>query len=164
MTKHGDLQRRIMKIIGQFYACKERDPKNENIEFSIILQPFKSDFCSIAIEKFKKMDSIRLVCILHTTPKIQETLKKLTTAEMQATMEQFNNLYHRQYKTDYIFSKNYTSIQNMKWFFIQNLSYQSLLDSIFVNTILAKEAVEFLIIMDKGMQTAEIDPNNTMYR
>ena len=164
MAKHGDLQRRIIKNISQFFPCKNMDIGNPEMEFSIRFQPFTNPFCIIAIEKFKKADSIRVVCILNTTPKIQKTLKKLTDAEKQVTMEQFNNLYHHQYKTDYIFSEGYTSIQNMKQFLIQNLSLQSVLDSIFSNIILAKEVVQYLIIMDKGMESAEIDPKNTMFQ
>lgn len=164
MAKHGDLQRRIIKNLSPFFPCKDVDIGNPEMEFSIRFHPFIGKFCTIAIEKFKKADSIRVVCILNTTPKIQKILEKLTDAEMKATMEQFNNLYHRQYKTDYLFAKDYTSIQNMKHFFIQNLSLQSVLDSIYSNIILAREVVQYLIIMDKGMESAEIDPNNPMFQ
>jgi len=164
MGKHGDLQRRITKMVSQFFPCAERDPGNEKIEFSLLIRPFKGEFCTFAIEKFKEMDSIRLVCILNTTPKIQKILKELTEADRQATMEQFTKLYQQQYKTEFIFSDGYKSIQNMKWFLIQNLSLQSLLDSIFQNVILARDAVQFLIIMDKGMESAETDPNSSIYR
>jgi len=164
MAKHGDLQRRIIKNFSPFFPCKDTDIGNPEMEFSIRLQPFKANFCTIAIEKFKKLDSIRVVCILKTTSKIQKTLKKLTDAEMQVTMEQFNNLYHRQHKTNYLFAKDYTSIQNMKHFLIQNLSLQSVLDSIYSNIVLAREVVQYLIIMDKGMEPAEIDPSSSMFQ
>ena len=164
MAKHGNLQQRIIKNISPFFPCKDIDIGNPEMEFSIRLQPFTANFCTIAIEKFKKVDSIRVVCILYTTPKIQETLKKLTDTEMRDTMEQFNKLYHRQYKTDYLFAKDYTSIQNMKHLFIQNLSLQSVLDSIYSNIVLAREVVQYLIIMDKSMESAEIDPNNPMFQ
>jgi hypothetical protein len=52
----------------------------------------------------------------------------------------------------------------MKYFFTQNLSYQYLLDSIFLNVLLVEETIKFLIIMDKGMESPKIDPNNSMYK
>lgn len=151
-------------MVNQFFPCNERVVDNQDMEFSILILPFKTDFCSFVIEKFKKIDHIRLVCMIKTTPKIQKILKELPENEIQLTMEEFDKLYHLQFKTDYIFSKNYESIQNMTYFPIQNLSTQSLVDSIFLNTILAKEAVKFLIIMDKGMETPEVDSNNSMYK
>lgn len=163
MVKHGELQKRILKMVSQFMPCEERAVDDKNIEFSLLLHPFTKDFCTFAVEKFKKMDSIRLVCILNTSPKIQSTMKKLSKEDRQATMEIFTKLYQQQYKTDYIFSKDYKSIQNMKWFLTQNLSLQSLLDAILSNIMLAREAVKYLIEMDKGMESAEIDSNNTMY-
>jgi len=164
MAKHGELQGRIIKYVGKFFLCQEIEDSNPNVEFSIRLQPFKEGFCTIAIEKIKKANSIRVVCILNTTPKIQKILKELPENERDMTMEQFDKLYHLQYKTDYIFSEGYTSIQSMDHFFIQNLSFQSILNSIFSDIVLAKEVVKYLIIMDKSMQSAEIDPNSSMFQ
>ena len=72
MAKHGVLQQRIIKTIKQFYPCEDTDTGNPEMEFSIRLLPFTSKFCTIAIEKFKKLDRIRVVCILQTTPKIEK--------------------------------------------------------------------------------------------
>ena len=83
---------------------------------------------------------------------------------MQTTREQFNKLYHHEYKTDYVFSEDYSSIQNMNHLLIQNLSLQSIVDLIYSNITLAKEVAQHLIVMDEGMNSAEINPENSMYR
>ena len=97
-------------------------------------------------------------------PQIQQTLKKLSKEEIESAMGEFDKIYHEQFKTEYQFSKDYTSIQNMKFFLIQNLSYQSLLDSIFLNVILVKEVVKVFNDIDAGLKSPEIDPNNSMYK
>ena len=97
-------------------------------------------------------------------PQIQQTLKKLSKEEIESAMGEFDKIYHEQFKTGYQFSKDYTSIQNMKFFLIQNLSYPSLLDSIFLNVILVKEVVKVFNDIDAGLKSPEIDPNNSMYK
>ena len=78
-------------------------------------------------------------------------------------MEVFDQLYHFQFKTDYEFSENYGSINNVRPFLIQNLSNQHLTDSILLTMILAKETVNIFIAMDKSMEPPKVDPSNSMY-
>ncbi len=139
MVKHGVLQERIIKMISQFLPCKERKLEDDAIGFSIMVHPFNTDLCSFAIEKFKNIDCIRVTCIIVTTPKIQQALKKLSKEEIEFTMGTFDEIYPEQFKTEYRFSEDYKSVQNMKFFLIQNLSYQSLLDSLFLNIVLARK-------------------------
>ena len=164
MVKHGVLKERIIKMVSQFFPCQERELNDTTIEFSILIKPFKTDSCSFAIEKLKNIDSVRITCIIIPTTKIQQTLKKLSKEEIEYTMGEFDQIYHEQFKTGYQFTKDYASIQNMKFFLIQNLSYQSLLDSIFLNVILVKEVVKFFNDIDAGLKSPEIDPNNSMYK
>jgi hypothetical protein len=164
MVKHGVLQEKLIKSIGKFFPCQEGQISTEGIEFSIIIKPFTGNLCYFIIDKLKEIETLRLTCVILTTPKIQELLKKLSKEDMQATMEQFDKLYRYQFKTNYVFEKEYKSLQNMKYFFTQNLSYQYLLDSIFLNVLLVEETIKFLIIMDKGMESPKIDPNNSMYK
>lgn len=164
MAKHGVLQERILKMISQFFPCRERKVDDPKIEFSIIVHPFNTNLCSFAIEKFKNIDSIRVACIIMTTPKIQQSLKKLSREEFEFTMGEFDKIYHEQFKTEYTFSKDYTSIQNMKFFLTQNLSHQLLLDSIFLNAILAKEVAKIFRVMDEEVKLPEVDTNNSMYK
>ena len=163
MTKHGGLQERFMRLTSQIFASREVNTNDPNIEFAIMMQPFRGNVCNFVIEKRKKDNYIRLICIVRTSPKIQKTLKEMPENDRQGTMGVFDELYHLQFKTDYEFSENYEAIHNVRRFLIQNLSNQHLVDSIFLNTILAKETVKLFIIMDESMERTEVDPSNSMY-
>lgn len=163
MVKHGVLKKQIIKTVSQLFPCQERKP-DDAIEFSIVMNPFNINLCSFVIEKFKNIDVIRVVCIILTTPKIQQSLKKLSREETEFTMGEFDKIYHKQFNTEYKFSDDYSSIQNTKFFLTQNLSYQSLLDLIFLNIILTKEVAKIFNIMDTGVQSPKIDSNNSMYK
>ena len=163
MTKHGGLQERFMILISQIFPSQEVNISDPNIEFALTMQPFRGNFCNFVIEKRKKDNYIRLICIIRTSPKIQKTLKEMPENDRQDTMEVFDKLYHFQFKTDYQFSENYGSIHNVRHFLIQNLSNQHLVDSIFLTTILAKETVKIFIDMDKSMEPPKVDPSNSMY-
>ena len=78
--------------------------------------------------------------------------------------EYFDDLWHLQFQTDYILSKNYETIKNVRYFPIQNLSIQSLIDSIFLNIVLTKEVIKFLNTIDENTDSIEVDLNNHMYK
>ncbi len=162
MTRHGVLKERIIEIVSQFFPCQEKEFGNTMIEFSIIVNPFATDLFSFAIEKFKNVDIIRVTCIIVATQKVQQSLKKLSKEDMKNTMREFDKIYHEQFKTEYQFTKDYTSIQNTKFFLSQNLSYQFLLDLLFWNVALVKKVGKIFNAMDTGIKSPEIDPNNSM--
>ena len=151
-------------MVKQFFSCQERELDDATIEFLIMVKPFNTNLCSFVIGKLKNMDIVRVTCIIIPTLKIQQSLKKLSKEEFDYTMKEFDKIYHGEFKTEYKFSKDYTSVQNIKFFLAQNLSYQSLLDSIFLNVILVKEIAKIFNDMDTGVKSPEINPNNSMYK
>ena len=78
--------------------------------------------------------------------------------------EYFDDQWHLQFQTDYILSKNYETIKNVRYFPIQILSIQSLIDSIFLNIVLTKEVIKFLDTIDENTDSIEVDLNNLMYK
>lgn len=112
MGKHGDLQKRLVKTIGQFYPCKEVDSDKEKFEFTLQIRPFKTELSYLLIEKFKSIAAFRLVCVIHTTPKIQDILKKASKEDRIQIEYQFKDVYLK-HRAEIIFGPNDTSLQNI---------------------------------------------------
>ncbi len=163
MAKHGDLQKRLLKTIGYFYPCEEIVNNQELYEFKIKINPFKTQFAYLLIEKFKTIDAFRLVCVIHTTPKIQDILKKASPEDRNQINIQFEDVYLK-HKAELIFAQDDKSLQNIRFLLTQNLSLQEVVNSIQNNILLVKEVVKHLIAMDSSVKPTELDNTNTMFQ
>lgn len=163
MGKHGDLEKKLLKIIGDFYKCEKINNDNENYEFRVQIKPFKTALSYLLIEKFKTIDAFRLICVIHTTPKIQEILKKTSVEERVQINTLFQDVYLK-HRAELIFGENDVSFQNVKILLTQNLSLQNVLDSISDNILLVREVVKHLIEIDSSVKPTEIDNTNSMFQ
>ncbi len=152
-----------MKTIGYFYPCNKICDNQGKFEFRIQISPFKSQLAYLLIEKFKSIDAFRLVCVIRTTPKIQDILKKASSEDRIQIEYQFEDVYLK-YKAELIFANDDASLQSIRVLLTQNLSLQEVLDSVRDNILLVKDVARLLIAMDGSTQSAELDDNNTMFQ
>ncbi len=163
MAKHGDLQKRLLKTIGYLYQYEVNNDHNEHYEFRIKINPFKTSLSYLLIEKLKNMDIFRLVCVIHTSPKIQDILKKASPEDRIQINTLFEDVYLK-HRAELIFAKDDESLQNIRILLTQNLSLQEVLDSILDNILLVREVVKHLIAMDNSVKPTEIDNTNNMFQ
>ena len=148
MIKSEISQEKLFKLINARYSCREHKTNDLEDEFVLLIKPFNNRSCLFVIEKLHNVDNIRLLCIIRPSATFKKILKELPENERYAIMEQFDKLCNRQLRTKFMFSENHETIQHMRDFSTQNLSIQSLIDSIFLNIVVAKEVIKFLNIID----------------
>ena len=163
MKKQNDLERTLLENIEKIYECHKINDKET--DFTIQINPFKSSQCNLSIKKLSNMEVIKIFCVINTSLKIQEIMKRATLLERSYTKQIIHKAYSENNKECEI-SEDFKNISTYGYLSTENIDLKQMHKMISDNILLVKHVVQFLIELDETMnqEVSKIKSSNNKKR
>ena len=165
MTDALKLKNRLKKTISTLYPIEEIEATNPKAKFALRITPFpNAPNFMIIVEYLSELEMVRILPSIGIGKNLQTIYKKKTQPEKDEIIALFSK-HMREHKFYALQSKDFVALQCMQVLLVQNMSLQTLLDSVGEGLFLLQDLGELLFQADQSLKVPKISETaNNMFQ